>query len=200
MSGAGPEATGPDGLPILAFASPEAFETWLGEHHADSGGLWLKIARKGADEPSVTYGEAIEVALCHGWIDGQKGRFDERHWLQRFTPRKPGSRWSQINRDKASALIEAGRMRPAGLREVEAAQADGRWEAAYAGQRTATVPDDLRAALDAEPKAAAFFEQLDSANRYAVLYRVHDAKRPETRARRIREFVAMLAEGRRPHD
>jgi uncharacterized protein YdeI (YjbR/CyaY-like superfamily) len=147
----------------------------------------------------VTYAEAVEAALCHGWIDGQKAKLDDARWLQRFTPRKRGSRWSRINRDKAEALIAAGRMRPAGLREIEAARADGRWDAAYDGQRTATVPEDLQRALDADPAARAAFDDLNSVNRYAILYRVQDAKRPETRARRIAQFTAMLARGEKLH-
>jgi uncharacterized protein YdeI (YjbR/CyaY-like superfamily) len=147
----------------------------------------------------VTVAEAVEVALCFGWIDGQVARHDADWFLQRYTPRRRQSRWSRINRERALALIAAGRMRSAGLAQVEAARADGRWEAAYAGQRTATVPDDLRAALDANPAAAAFFATLRGANRYAILYRVQDAKRPETRARRIDRFVAMLARGETLH-
>jgi uncharacterized protein YdeI (YjbR/CyaY-like superfamily) len=161
--------------------------------------VWLKLAKAGTGIASVTYAEALEVALCHGWIDGQKGGFDDEFWLQRFTPRKPRSRWSRINRDKATALIERGEMEPAGLREVDAAKADGRWDAAYEGQRTATVPEDLQRALDANPAAAAFFSTLDGANRYAILYRVQDAKKPETRARRIDKYVAMLAAGEKLH-
>jgi uncharacterized protein YdeI (YjbR/CyaY-like superfamily) len=185
----------PDELPILPFASPAAWEEWLAAEHATAPGVWLKLAKRGSGHASVTYAEALDVALAYGWIDGQKGRFDEAWWLQRFTPRKPASRWSQVNRDKALALIAAGRMRPAGVREVERARADGRWDAAYASQRAMTVPDDLRAALDANPAANACFAALDSANRYAVLYRVQDAKKPETRARRIEKYVAMLAAG-----
>jgi uncharacterized protein YdeI (YjbR/CyaY-like superfamily) len=189
----------PDDLPTLAFPSRDAWEEWLEAHHGDAAGLWLKIAKKGAGIASVSHAEALETAICFGWIDGQRRALDERWFLQRFTPRGPRSRWSQINRDKATQLIEAGRMRPAGLAQVEAARADGRWDAAYASQRTATVPEDLRTALDANPAAAAAFETLDSQNRYAILYRVQDAKRAETRARRITRFVAMLAEGDRPH-
>jgi uncharacterized protein YdeI (YjbR/CyaY-like superfamily) len=188
-----------DDLPVLSFPDREAFAAWLEDNHADARGLWLEIARAGSGAASVTYAEAVEAALCFGWIDGQKARGDERVWRQRFTPRGPRSRWSRINRDKAEALIAAGAMRPAGLREVERARSDGRWDAAYAGARTMTVPDDLRAALDSDPAAAAEFESLDSANRYAILYRVQDAKRPQTRARRIEDFVAMLARGERPH-
>jgi uncharacterized protein YdeI (YjbR/CyaY-like superfamily) len=183
----------------VPFASREAWEAFLEEQDATSEGLWLKIAKKGSGIESVTYDQAVEVALCYGWIDGQKAGFDSDHWLQRFTPRKPRGRWSRINRDKATALIERGEMEPAGLREVEAAKADGRWDAAYAGQRTATVPEDLQQALDANPAAAEFFATLDSANRYAILYRVEDAKKPETRARRIEKYVAMLAAGEKLH-
>jgi uncharacterized protein YdeI (YjbR/CyaY-like superfamily) len=186
-------------LPIVSFASREAWETWLGEAHETSAGVWLKIAKKDSGIASVSYAEALEVALCHGWIDGQKGALDAQWWLQRFTPRKPRSRWSKINREKAEALIEHGEMRPAGLREVEAAKADGRWEAAYAGQRSATVPEDLAAALEGNERARAFFATLDSANRYAIVYRVNDAKRPETRARRIEQYVAMLERGEKLH-
>lgn len=177
-------------LPTLAFASRQEWEAWLDAEHERSDGVWLKLAKKGV--AGVAYPEAVEVALCYGWIDGQSRKLDDTHWLQRYTPRRRASRWSKINRDKAQALIDAGRMKPAGLREVERAQADGRWDAAYAGARTATVPDDLQRALDADPEARAFFATLDSANRYAILYRVQDAKRPETRARRIEKYVAML--------
>jgi uncharacterized protein YdeI (YjbR/CyaY-like superfamily) len=189
----------PDELPIVPFASPAEFEAWLEEGHADSAGLWLKIAKKGSGVESVSYAEALEVALCFGWIDSQKRAFDEKHFLQRFTPRRPRGKWSRINRDAAEELIAAGRMRPAGLAEVEAAKADGRWEAAYAGQRTAEVPADLRRELDANPAAREFFAGLDSANRYAILYRLGDAKKPETRERRLRKFIAMLARGEKIH-
>jgi uncharacterized protein YdeI (YjbR/CyaY-like superfamily) len=189
-----------DTLPILSFASREAWWEWLESEHETSSGIWMKIARKDAATATVTYAEALEVALCFGWIDGQKGKSDEPgHFLQRFTPRRARSRWSRINRDKATELLERGLMRPAGLREIERAKADGRWDAAYEGQRTATVPDDLARALDENPAARAEFDALNSVNRYAILYRVHDAKRPETRARRIAKFVAMLAEGGRLH-
>ncbi|WP_353509671.1 YdeI/OmpD-associated family protein [Intrasporangium sp.] len=178
------------GQPVISFATARDCEAWFADHDADHRGFWLKIGKKGAAE-TVTYGEALEVALCHGWIDGQKRGYDETYWLQCFTPRRPRSRWSQINRDKADALIKAGRMRPAGQEQVDAARADGRWAAAYAGQRSATVPDDLAAALAADPQAKAFFETLSGANRYAILYRVHDAKKPQTRAARIATFVEM---------
>jgi uncharacterized protein YdeI (YjbR/CyaY-like superfamily) len=188
-----------DLLPLLSFSSAAGWDAWLAEHHAGSPGAWLRIARKGADEPTVSYADALTVALCHGWIDGQKGRLDDSYWRQRFTPRKPGSKWSQINTGKAAALIEAGLMKPAGLREVEAARADGRWDGAYAPQSAAEVPDDLAAALAADERASAFFATLDRANRYAILYRIADAKRPETRARRIATFVGMLREHRKIH-
>ncbi len=188
-----------DELPILLFAAPAELEAWLEENHDSSQGVWLKIAKKGAPEASVTYSEALELALCFGWIDSQKRAFDGTHFLQRFTPRRPRGRWSKINREKAEALVESGRMRPAGLAEVEAAEADGRWEAAYAGQRAATVPPDLQRELDANPAAAEFFASLDSANRYAILYRLGEAKKPATRERRLRKFVAMLARGEKVH-
>jgi uncharacterized protein YdeI (YjbR/CyaY-like superfamily) len=187
-----------DDLPVLLFTGPAELEAWL-ERNADAPGLWLKIAKKGAPEPSVTYAEALEVALCFGWIDSQKRGLDETHFLQRFTPRRPGGRWSKINREKAEALIAAGSMRPAGAAEVEAARADGRWEAAYEGQRTMAVPADLQCELDANPAAAEFFAGLSSQNRYAILYRLDEAKRPETRERRRRKFLAMLERGETIH-
>ncbi len=186
-------------LPQLAFPSGAAWEAWLAGEHSRSAGVWLKIAKKGSPEPSVSYSEALDIALCFGWIDGQKRPLDEFFWLQRFTPRKRGSRWSRINTEKAAGLIAAGRMRPAGLREVEQARADGRWEAAYAGQRAVTVPDDLRQALAESPEAAVFFETISSINRYAILYRIGTVKRPETRARKIAQYVQMLAEHKTLH-
>ncbi len=183
-----------DNLPVISLESGAAWESWLEAEHASSPGVWLKIAKKGAGEPTVSYPDALAGALCFGWIDGQKGRLDDDYWLQRFTPRKPGSRWSRVNTDKAAALIEAGRMRPAGLAEVERAKADGRWAAAYEPQSASSVPDDLAAELARDDSARAFFETLDGANRYAVLHRIASAKRPETRARRIAKYVAMLAE------
>ena len=187
------------GLPILSFASQEKWEQWLAGHHQTSKGLWLKIAKKDSGHGTVTYAEALEAALCHGWIDGQKGPFDDEFWLQKFTPRGPRSKWSKINREKAEGLIGAGRMQPAGLAEVERARSDGRWEAAYDAQSKATVPEDLQRELDKNPEAAAFFATLDSANRYAVLYRIQEAKKPETRARRIEKFVGMLNRGEKIH-
>jgi uncharacterized protein YdeI (YjbR/CyaY-like superfamily) len=182
----------PNDLPVLAFGSLQSWRDWLAGHHQTSSGLWLKIAKKGSATPTVSYAEAIDGALCYGWIDGQKGKLDDEYWLQRFTPRKPRSRWSKINREKAERLVAEGRMQPAGLREVEAARADGRWDAAYEGQATATVPPDLARELDLNPVAKEFFATLNSVNRYAILYRIQDAKRPQTRADRIAKYVAML--------
>ncbi|MFJ5711618.1 YdeI family protein [Streptomyces sp. NPDC093105] len=186
-------------LEIVAFASAEAFQAWLGENHADSPGIWLKLRKKGPGIVALDYAQALDVALCYGWIDGQKRTFDDQWWLQRFSPRTPRSKWSKINRDKVTALIEQGRMRPPGQAEIDRAKADGRWEAAYDSPRTATVPDDLAAALTAVPGAAEFFETLDLQNRYAILYRIQDAKKAETRARRIEKYVAMLAKGEKPY-
>jgi uncharacterized protein YdeI (YjbR/CyaY-like superfamily) len=181
------------------FATQRAFETWLRKNHASSDGVWLVIAKSGADKPTVTYPEAVEVALCYGWIDGQKKSIDANHWLQRFTPRRARSVWSKANRAKAEALIQSGRMQPGGTAEIDRARSDGRWDAAYEGARTAVVPSDLQAALDAEPDASAFFAGLDRANRYAVLWRVQTATKPETRSRRIKTLVAMLGRGEKIH-
>jgi uncharacterized protein YdeI (YjbR/CyaY-like superfamily) len=186
-------------LPVEEFATAKAWERWLRAHHDTAPGLWLKIAKKGSGVTTVDITEAIEVALCYGWIDGVRHAHDDTYFRQRFTPRRPRSKWSQINRDRAEALIAAGRMQPAGQAQVDAAKADGRWEAAYAGARTIEVPDDLARALRRNAKARRAFETLDSTNRFAILYRIHDAKRPETRARRIEQFVTMLAEGRTLH-
>ena len=193
-----PAAT-PSPIEPTLFRNAKAFEAWLKKHHATSEGLWLQIAKKGADTPSVTYPEAVEIALCWGWIDGQKKGLDDQHFLQRFTPRRARSIWSKINVAKVAALVEAGRMQAAGQAQVDLAKADGRWELAYDGARTSTVPDDLRAALDASPKAKAFFATINATNRYAVLWRVHTAVKPETRARRIEQLVDMLARGEVVH-
>jgi uncharacterized protein YdeI (YjbR/CyaY-like superfamily) len=183
--------------PSIGFSSQAAWEGWLEANHAESAGVWLKIAKKASGIETVTHAEALEVALCFGWIDGQRKAFDEIHFLQRFTPRTRKSTWSRINRESAERLIAAGKMRPAGLAAVEAARADGRWEVAYEPQSRATVPEDLQRELDAHPRAAAFFASLDSRNRYSILYRLQDAKRPETRARRLERFVAMLEKHRK---
>jgi len=194
-SGAGPvRGPGGDGGPILAFSSGDAWHAWLTEHHSGTGGVWLKLAKKGSGVESVSYAEALEVALCYGWIDARKNTLDHQYWLQRFTPRGARSKWSKVNCAKATALIESGAMQPAGHREVERAKADGRWDAAYDPQRGAAVPADLQRELDLDDRARDFFASLDAHNRYAILHRIHDAKRPETRARRIATFVRMLSE------
>jgi uncharacterized protein YdeI (YjbR/CyaY-like superfamily) len=183
----------------VPFSSRGAWKIFLDERHATSDGLWLKLAKKGSGIESVTYAQAVEVALCYGWIDGQVRKFDENHYLQRFTPRRPKSKWSKVNREKAIGLIERGAMRAAGLREVERARADGRWDAAYDPPSTAAVPEGLARELEKNERARSFFSKLDKRNRYAILYQIQDAKRPETRARRIAKYVAMLAEGEKPY-
>jgi uncharacterized protein YdeI (YjbR/CyaY-like superfamily) len=186
-----------DDLPQHAFPSAADWEEWLELNHAASDGLWIRMAKRDAGIDSVRYPEVLDTALCFGWIDGRREALDERYFLQRFTPRRPRSRWSRINRDKAERLIAGGRMRPAGLGEVQRAEADGRWDAAYEGQRDITIPDDLQRELDARPEAKAFFAELNSQNRYAILYRLQDAKKPATRAQRLAKFVAMLEAGER---
>jgi uncharacterized protein YdeI (YjbR/CyaY-like superfamily) len=189
----------PTDLPVLAFPDQAALEEWLEAEHATAPGLYVRLAKKGSGVPSVTYAELVESALCFGWIDGRSQRLDEASYLQRITPRRSRSVWSQKNVTAVEALTAAGRMRPAGLAQVEAARADGRWERAYAGPATITVPDDLAAALAAEPGAQQAFDGLDGRNRYAVLHRVATAATPQTRTRRIAALVTMLAEGRRPY-
>ena len=187
-------------LPELIVRDAAAWRAWLAEHHADPTGVWLVLAKKGTEKPtSLTYDQALEEALCHGWIDGQARRRDEATYRQRFTPRRRRSAWSKRNTGIAERLRAEGRMHPAGHAEVERAKADGRWDAAYAGSASIEVPPDLAEALAAEPKAQAMFETLNSQNRYAVLYRIATAKRPDTRARRIGQFVAMLARGETVH-
>jgi uncharacterized protein YdeI (YjbR/CyaY-like superfamily) len=192
-------AAPPDDLPVLRFPDQAGFETWLEAEHETSPGVYVTIAKKGAPEPTLTQAEMVESLLCFGWIDGRVQRLDDHHFLTRVTPRRARSVWSQKNVEWVGRLLEAGRMRPAGLAAVEAAQADGRWDRAYAGAATITVPDDLAAALAAEPTALREFEALDASNRYAVLWRVHTAGTPATRAKRIAACVQMLAEGRRFH-
>lgn len=186
--------TKPD-LPIMAFASAAAWDAWLEAQPSTSRGVWLKLAKSASRRASVSNKEAIYCALCHGWIDGQLKPFDAKYWLVRFTPRRPKSKWSRVNRERALGLIELGRMRPAGLREVEQAKRDGRWEAAYESQSRAVVPEDLKSALNCDTEAKRRFDQLDSHNRYAIVYRVQDAKKPETRRQRIEKYVSMLARG-----
>ena len=187
------------GLPVFAFADLKALETWFGAQPGDAAGVWIKFARKGALKATLTKDEAIDAALCHGWIDGKLETYSATHWLVRFTPRRPASKWSLRNRNRALELKEQGRMRPAGLAQIEAAMADGRWDQAYASAGTAQVPDDLQRALNANPKAAAFFKTLSSRNRYAILYRIGAVKKAETRMRKIKEFVAMLERGETIH-
>ena len=188
-----------DDLPARAFASAAEFEAWLDAEHARAPGLYVRMARKASGIPSVTAAEAVEVALCFGWIDGRGNRVDDVWFTVRFTPRRPRSVWSRKNVETVARLVDEGRMRPAGLAAVEAARSDGRWDRAYAGPATIQVPDDLAAALAAEPSAQASFALLDRTGRYAVLWRVETAASPQTRAKRIAAAVAMLAEGRRPH-
>lgn len=186
-------------LEQMPFPSASAWRAWLEANHDTSPGIWLMIAKKGSGIDTVTYDEAVDEGLCFGWIDGQKAKHDEAYFLQRFTPRTKRSPWSKINTERVARLTKAKKMRPLGVREVQAAKADGRWDAAYAGQATAAVPDDLQAALDASPAAAALFAELDRTNRYAILYRIGSVKRPETRARKIAGFIADLEQGRTPH-
>ncbi|MCF7220796.1 YdeI/OmpD-associated family protein [Marilutibacter chinensis] len=188
----------PGDLPVRRFATVAAWDRWLSTHPG-AAGLWLKIAKKDGGATSIGYAEALDVALCHGWIDGQKRACDARFFLQRFTPRRPGSVWSKINVGKAEALIAAGRMREGGLREVEAARADGRWAAAYESASRMQVPAELEAALAGDPAAQAFFDQLDRTNRYAFCWRVQTAKKAETRVARAERFAAMLARGEKLH-
>ncbi len=182
-----------DNLPIISFTTQQEWEAWLTEHHTTSGGMWLKIAKKETGIPSLSYAEALEGALCYGWIDGQKASFDERYWLQKFTPRRQKSMWSKVNCDKATILLASGKMQPAGIQQVELAKADGRWEAAYESQSKMTIPDDFQRELDNNLKAKEFFTTLNSVNRYAILFRIQTAKKAETRSARIRKFIEMLA-------
>jgi uncharacterized protein YdeI (YjbR/CyaY-like superfamily) len=184
---------------IRLFPTQAAWAAWL-EKNPKPEGLWLRLAKKGSGMQSVTYADALEVALCYGWIDGQKRPESEEAWLQRFLPRSAKSIWSKINREKAKALIACGKMKPAGLAAVEAAKKDGRWKAAYDSPKASTVPKDFQSALNASKRASESFDSLDRANRYAVLFRIHTAKKPETRARKIREFVEMLERGERIHE
>ena len=188
-----------ENLPIMSFETQQDWEAWLKEHHADPKGLWLKIAKKDTGIPSVSYAEALESALCYGWIDGQKASFDDTFWLQKFTPRGPKSMWSQVNCDKVTALMASGRMQPAGIRQVELARADGRWEAAYEPQSKITIPEDFQRELDNNQEAKEFFSTLNSVNRYAILFRIQTAKKPETRSARIQKFIEMLAKNEKIH-
>lgn len=182
------------------FSTASDWQAWLAENHQSSPGLWLRLAKKGSDLNSLTYSHALDVALCYGWIDGQKRAESTQSWLQRFLPRSQRSIWSKINRQKAEALIASGRMKAAGHAAIESAKRDGTWHAAYDSPKSATVPDDFQAALDASPRARGFFEVLDRANRYAILFRIQTVKKPETRARKIEEFIAMLKRREKIHE
>lgn len=182
--------------PHLPFPSEQAWEAWLQKNGSISQGIWMKLAKKQSGIPSLSYTEALDVALCHGWIDGQKQKLDDLYWLQKFTPRRPRSGWSKVNCGKVEALIAAGRMQPTGFKEIEAAKADGRWDNAYHSQSSAEIPTDFAEALATSPKAKAFFETLKKSDRYPFLYRIQTTKRPENRARKIAEYVAMLESGK----
>jgi uncharacterized protein YdeI (YjbR/CyaY-like superfamily) len=184
---------------VLEFASAREWDEWLAENHKSAGEAWLRFAKKGTGKATISRADALRSALCYGWIDGQAASQDEIYWLQRFTPRTRRSKWSRINCDAAEELIRTGKMQPAGFAEVEAAKADGRWDAAYAPPSAIEVPEDLRDRLRRNPAAKSFFDQLDARNRYAILYRIHDAKKPETRTRRIEKFVDMLERGETIH-
>ena len=186
-------------LPTLPFATKNKWADWLARHHGKSGGAWLKLAKKDSGIPSVTYGEALEVALCYGWIDGQKKGFDDKYWLQKFTPRGTKSIWSKINTVKAEKLIASGEMKPSGLKAIEAAKQDGRWDAAYESQKNISIPEDFQVALDKNKTAKAFFATLKSAERYSFLFRIQTAKKPETRQKRIQQFVEMLEKHEKIH-
>ena len=188
-----------NGLPVLTFVDARGFEDWLDQQPANAAGAWLKLAKKAAKCATLSKAEAIDAALCYGWIDGQLDKYDDGHWLIRFTPRKARSKWSQMNKDRASELMAEGRIRKSGLAQIEAAKADGRWAAAYAPASSAQVPSDLQQALDVNPEAAKFFATLKGANRYAILYRIGSVKRPETRARKIADYVTMLERGETIH-
>jgi uncharacterized protein YdeI (YjbR/CyaY-like superfamily) len=193
------KATQPDVFPTRLFKTQDDWAAWLEKNHRKSPGLWLRLAKKDSGLRSVTYQEAIEVALCHGWIDGQKRPENKQTWLQRFTPRSAKSIWSKINCEKAKALIASGAMKAAGLEAIESAKKDGRWKSAYDSPSKSTVPDDLRTALDASPRAKAFFEMLDRANRYTILWRMQTVKKAETRVRKIQQFIAMLERKEKIH-
>ncbi|HZS09660.1 MAG TPA: YdeI/OmpD-associated family protein [Blastocatellia bacterium] len=195
--GSAPETL--NGLPVILFRRQKDWAVWLDKNHARSSGLWLRLAKKASGVESVSYAEALEVALCYGWIDGLKKSYDETSWLQKFTPRGARSMWSKINREKAEELIKSGRMKPAGLKAIENARQNRRWETAYDSYRTATVPDDFQAELDRNRRAKAFFATLDRTNRYAVLFRIQTARNAETRAKRIEQFILMLEKHEKLH-
>lgn len=187
------------GLPIELFASQDAWEHWLDTYHERLHGIWVKISKKASETTTVTYSEALDVALCYGWIDGQKKSYDQDMWLQKFTPRRPNSGWSKVNVDKVTQLVASGKMKPSGMKEVSAAKEDGRWDAAYESQRNFTVPEDFQHELEKTPQAKAFFETLNRQNRYAIYYRIQTAKKPETRKARVDKFIEMLANNQKLH-
>jgi uncharacterized protein YdeI (YjbR/CyaY-like superfamily) len=193
-----PSGTAAD-IPTLAFKDASAWESWLAKNQTATNGIWMRIAKKASGKKSITYPEALEVALCYGWIDGLKRPESETTWLQRFTPRRQRSLWSKINRDKALGLIACGRMTPGGLQEIERAKQDGRWEAAYSSPGAATVPADFKKELDRHPAAKAFFKTLSRTNRYAIIWRLQTAKKADTRAKRMRSFIEMLEKGETIH-
>ena len=187
-------------IPVLPFDSKKQWAGWLARQHDKSTGIWLKLAKKDSGIPSVTYEEALDAALCYGWIDGQKKGFDDKYWLQKFTPRGAKSIWSRVNTEKAERLIASGEMKPAGLKAIETAKQDGRWDAAYASQKNISIPDDFQSALGQNLKAKSFFDGLKSAQRYSFLFRLQTAKKPETRAKRIQQFIEMLEKGETIHE
>lgn len=185
--------------PTRAFKDAKAWESWLAKNHAAANGIWMRLAKKASGTKSISYPEAVEVALCYGWIDGLKRPESATTWLQRFTPRRPRSIWSQINRGKALSLIASGQMKPAGLDQIERARRDGRWDVAYQSPKSATMPPDFQKELNRHPKAKAFFKTLSRTNSYAIMWRIQTAKKPETRERRIRTFIEMLEKGETIH-
>ena len=189
----------PNELSILPFRSSEEYEGWMAENHANPEGIWLRLFKKDSGKETITYDEALDVALCYGWIDGQLKKFDDESWLRKFTPRRNGSKWSKRNTEHVERLTKEGRMKPSGLAEVEKAKADGRWEEAYETQRNMTIPDDFMEALSANPQALAFFQSLNKANLFAIAYRLSTAKRPETREKRMQQILEMMAKGEKFH-
>lgn len=189
----------PNELPILPFTSGKAFEDWMALNHTNPDGIWLRLFKKDSGKETVTYNEALDVALCYGWIDGQLKKYDEESWLRKFTPRRNGSKWSKRNTEHAERLMKQGRMKPTGLAEVESAKADGRWKQAYGAQSNMTIPDDFMEALSVDPTSLAFFHSLNKANLYAIAYRLSTAKRPETRKKRMQQILGMMAKGKKFH-
>jgi uncharacterized protein YdeI (YjbR/CyaY-like superfamily) len=187
-------------LPILSFKSPNDWANWLAKNHAKSSGLWLRLFKKDSGMATVTYAEALDEALCYGWIDGQLEKYDEKSWLRKFTPRRPKSVWSKRNIEHVNRLVDAGKMKPAGLKEMEAAKADGRWGRAYDSPSAMQVPQDFLAELSKHKKAQIFFETLNKANTYAIAWRLQTAKKPETREKRMKKFIQMLENGEKLHD